>query len=806
LCVPKVRTKHGESAFSFCAPYIWNKLPENIRSAESLRLRYVKDFMDQIWSSCLNPFHVRLQTFQSPLVFFEMLEEELEKHLSALAEREHGQLGQRITRMKNDHRALAERKNVIENQSFKARQKLEEFRNQMEWDQQTMEAFLEESKCKDENTMALIKYAQQDEQRIKSLTLAIEKKTLEANAKLKAFETETTETKSAQVALDKTTENLQQAHQEMQQLIHQWENTIKQMKQRDAEMQQCALVNMTGCSLEARAYNAALEDKLKAVTQTALSEEEKATQMEHFLQDEEQAIKDLDLQLAQCREKLLHGKQHLQALKVKEKDDVSQISRNKTTISNLKSQFKKQEKELMKQQLTINEQNCVIFGLDRKLARLQGDVNTDEKQMLDMKIAELTTALEEKKKTASILYSTLKDSEDDIRNFRKELEKSEAEKKYLNDKVEELRLLCSCSEKELKTRIVRKQDKMVEHNIMKMEVKRVRDLLYDKTDSVLSLEKRKLEMQKVLKEREEEVKEKKEMMNQHMKMIEQERQRLSAEMSEKLSKIDMMKKRFEILSMSMAPPEGEEEKSQAYYIIKAAQEKEELKREGNALDAKIRNTELENRALENTVQLFDNSNSACRTSLNRVKESSPEYQEKLKLEEQLRAAEDTLKYKRKQISELQEDTQVLPCSKLSRDIRSAKRTDTETFEEKDIKVKELKEFIKNINRMLIEVMEDNPELRSVLERYFLQVCSILLLHRVFALFSRSSVSSFSCPRASAGSSPRASAGSSPAVKTVDLDLDLAVTSPPLTTSRRSSYASSSSSSGSSRTSSKLKNP
>ena len=36
LCVPKFRTKHGESAFSFYAPYIWNKLPENIRSAESL--------------------------------------------------------------------------------------------------------------------------------------------------------------------------------------------------------------------------------------------------------------------------------------------------------------------------------------------------------------------------------------------------------------------------------------------------------------------------------------------------------------------------------------------------------------------------------------------------------------------------------------------------------------------------------------------------------------------------------------------------------------------------------------------------
>ena len=33
LSVPRVKTKHGEAAFSFYAPHIWNKLPENCRSA-----------------------------------------------------------------------------------------------------------------------------------------------------------------------------------------------------------------------------------------------------------------------------------------------------------------------------------------------------------------------------------------------------------------------------------------------------------------------------------------------------------------------------------------------------------------------------------------------------------------------------------------------------------------------------------------------------------------------------------------------------------------------------------------------------
>ena len=52
LCVPKVRTKHGESAFSFYAPHIWNKLPENIRSAE-----------------CLTSFKSRLKTYLFTVAF-----------------------------------------------------------------------------------------------------------------------------------------------------------------------------------------------------------------------------------------------------------------------------------------------------------------------------------------------------------------------------------------------------------------------------------------------------------------------------------------------------------------------------------------------------------------------------------------------------------------------------------------------------------------------------------------------------------------------------------------------------------------
>uniref|UniRef100_A0A8C5AZV0 Coiled-coil domain-containing protein 39 n=1 Tax=Gadus morhua TaxID=8049 RepID=A0A8C5AZV0_GADMO len=766
-----------------------------------------------------------------------------EKHLKALSEREAGCLHKELARVERELGLLKEKKSSEENDISKASQKLEELRSQLNWDQQTLDGWLEESALRDEDTMALVKFSQQDERRIKSLTLAIEKKTVEANQRRKALDNELTETVSTQIALDKSAENFRQAHQERQELLRQWENTIKQMKRRDTEiydrwalLQQLAEVNQEGrarsaavrekrdflqteehnnreCErrisraerqaselrqdlqeqelhrsrlqheldsvkttvdrtatdveslrtqitsvkeeiqnktvklYKAELQNAALEDKLSKVTQTALSVEERALQLDQLLRDEDQ---ELDMQLQHHREALFGQRQNLQALRSKEKDLTAQILGSKAALASLKGHMGKLDQNLLKQQEIIYNQNIQIQQLESKVARLLGEVNTEEKQALEQETAQLTSALEQRTRTAQLLSIQLKELQDDIRCVRKEAERTGAENREMTTKMEELQLFNDTSDKELKKLRTTKQDTMVEENMVKLALRRLRDLLYNRADGVLSREKRRLQLQTAMKEREEEIRVHRQMLAKEMKIAQKERQEL------RLSKVDMMKKCYEVLTISMVTPEGEEDKSQAYYIIKAAQEKEGLRRKGDDLDAKIRKMETEIPALDNTIQLVNNCNSSYRKSFHRVFESGPEQEEKSRLEEQLRAAEEKQRYRRRQIRELQDDLQVgmpLPthawqtvaqlhvaqlnkevdsqkekldrvtkqCSKLTRETRSAKSGAGRSFEERDMELRETRDFNRSVGRTLLEAVEDTPPLRASIHQYFLQV-------------------------------------------------------------------------------------
>lgn len=97
------------------------------------------------------------------------------------------------------------------------------------------------------------------------------------------------------------------------------------------------------------------------------------------------------------------------------------------------------------------------------------------------------------------------------------------------------------------------------------------------------------------------------------------------------------------------------EHTQAYYVIKAAQEREELQRQGDELDQQIQKAEREIRALEKTLQHLFAKNAGYKRSFMPVEENTPQFEQKVLLEEQHRTALSKYRTHRLEQSELEEE-------------------------------------------------------------------------------------------------------------------------------------------------------
>ncbi|NXK37692.1 CCD39 protein, partial [Piprites chloris] len=508
--------------------------------------------------------------------------------------------------------------------------------------------------------------------------------------------------------------------------------------------------------------NINLSDKLKLVTEETLSSEEKALRMEEILKAEEKAVEEKENELRQLRDLLFKKNQELKVQKDKEKVALSEIEGAQKSLRNLQCRLHRLDAEVFKQQELIYNQDFYIQRIQRRLSRLEGEVNSNEKEILEAKVAELKKNLEEKKNAYDVLQAQYRKLQNDVQFMRRTIHKTGEETSALVVKIDELNVYNERSIQDLKKAKAIKQDMMVENNLVKLELKRLKDTLCNKTEKVLSMEKQRLELNKAIAERNEEIKIHKAMLESQIRLVEQERQRRSAEFQECLSKIDKLRRRYEIFTIAMMPPEGEEQKSQAYYVIKAAQEKQALQQEGDDLEAKICKAEKEIVALGNTLFVLNSCNSNFRNSFKEVTETSEEREERLKLEEEKRVADETYRCKRQQIKELQENVQsmeqhldvaekqkalfqeqeeekqdlilqlnkdiekqklklervIKQCSRLSREIQSLRQSGPKTKEERDIDLRELKSFNRTVNQVIADVLETHPGLTAAFQMYF----------------------------------------------------------------------------------------
>merc|ERR1712232_265635 len=145
-----------------------------------------------------------------------------------------------------------------------------------------------------------------------------------------------------------------------------------------------------------------------------------------------------------------------------------------------------------------------------------------------------------------------------------------------------------------------KEEALMQHDILRLELKRLRQQLSTKNENLHSLENRKQQLQISMEEREKEVEVHTEVLKTQLRSAQEERHKSAIELAERKSKIYNLKMKYENVVGKVKKEDGEQH-SQAHFVIKAAQEKEELQRQGDELDDKIRRAEKEIRALENTL-------------------------------------------------------------------------------------------------------------------------------------------------------------------------------------------------------------
>ena len=140
-------------------------------------------------------------------------------------------------------------------------------------------------------------------------------------------------------------------------------------------------------------------------------------------------------------------------------------------------------------------------------------------------------------------------------------------------------------------------------------------------------------------------------------MAEDEKRKVVVELNDRAHQVEKLKAKFDVLSKGGVSKIGEDgkEQSQAYFIIKAAQKREELQREGDNLDQEIQKSEREIRAMQNTLNHLVNRNGNLRVSLQKAPMSGQDAEELRRLEEQAKLAQNELFHKKKELQRLNTD-------------------------------------------------------------------------------------------------------------------------------------------------------
>lgn len=220
----------------------------------------------------------------------------------------------------------------------------------------------------------------------------------------------------------------------------------------------------------------------------------------------------------------------------------------------------------------------------------------------------------------------------------------------IQNKCENLMLVYDIGQRQIDAAKKLTQQKQVEENMMRLRVYQIEKEKEREENNIFSLENLRLNLDQVrkivgveylsthfiifipttvllqaMKERQVEITTQKTIILAKRRNLEDDRGRLKADMALRRLKIEQIKKKYHLAFTALRQNVDGEHVSISQLKIKNAQEKYILQQEGDELDQKIKTTEQEIVAMENTLKLVNLSNHSFKNSLSPVKDNGKLY-------------------------------------------------------------------------------------------------------------------------------------------------------------------------------------
>ena len=400
---------------------------------------------------------------------------------------------------------------------------------------------------------------------------------------------------------------------------------------------------------ERQKYQVANE-KLNDAKKSTRTAEQEAQLAEVALRDGEKEWNLAIDRVKVLKEGLLKESQAVFELKREETRLTGEVAGSKSTSKNLEGQLGQLDREAARQQELLYSAEFQIQQIERKIARGMGERSDEEKRALKALIEGAEERLEKSREKRKMLTGQLRKLQNELVTYRSRREALAKKKHDLTEKQGELELQSRMIEDELKKQTRIKEEEVVANDLMRLEVRRLKDLLSAKADAVFSLENRRQQLLLSMEERKQEVAVHRDVLKAEHRTSNEEKHKAVMDLREREHTVEKLKSRFEAVAR------GEDEgHSQSYYIIKAAQKREEMQRRGDELNQDVIRCEREIRALQTTLDHLKARNNAFRNSFQKVDVQGTDVEVLKQLEERTKLAKDALFKKKKEMQRLVTD-------------------------------------------------------------------------------------------------------------------------------------------------------